>query len=84
MTTIKRIHVHIGRKHTTISMDPTLFAYLEQRLSDNHLSVRQWVQDRVDKMLSDGVIHEADRSASVSRRVQAAAIHLIASPRPSP
>lgn len=81
MSTIKRIHVHIGSKNTTISMDATLHEYLRRRVSDNHLSVRQWVQERIDTMLSDKVLSETDRTASVSRRIQAEAIHLIANPR---
>lgn len=82
MSAIKRIHVHIGSKNTTISMDGTLHQYLERRVSDKHLSVRQWVQAQIDKMLSDKILSESDRAASVSRRVQAEAIHLIVSPYP--
>lgn len=82
MSDIKRIHVHIGSKNTTISMDGTLHQHLERRVSDKHLSVRQWVQAQIDKMLSDKVLSESARAASVSRRVQAEAIRLIASPCP--
>jgi len=84
MNTIKRIHVHIGSKNTTISMDSTLHECLERRVSDNQLSVRQWVQARIDKMLSDKQLSESSRVASVSRQIQAQAIRLIASPCPSP
>lgn len=77
MSTIKRIHVSIGNKATTVSMDETLFMYLEQRL-DNHLSVRQWVQSQIDEMVSDKVLSEHERASSLSRRIQSRAIHLIA------
>lgn len=77
MNTIKRIHVSIGSKATTISMDETLFMYLERRL-DKHLSVRQWVQSEIDKMLSDKALSEHERASSLSRRLQSRAIHFIA------
>ncbi|BCU08342.1 hypothetical protein [Allochromatium tepidum] len=80
MSAIKRIHVSIGNKATTISMDETLFMYLEQRLArlDKHLSVRQWVQSQIDKMLSDKMLSEYERDSSLSRRIQSRAIHVIA------
>ncbi|NVZ11733.1 hypothetical protein HW932_21020 [Allochromatium humboldtianum] len=77
MSAIKRIHVSIGNKATTVSMDETLFIYLEQRL-DKHLSVREWVQSQIDKMLSDKLLSEHERASSLSRRIQSRAIHLVA------
>ena len=77
MSAIKRIHVSIGNKATTVSMDETLFIYLERRLGKD-LPVRAWVQSQIDKMLSDNILSEHERASSLSRRIQSRAIHLIA------
>jgi hypothetical protein len=77
---IKRIHIEIGRKKTTISMDGTLFSILETRLPDNYSSVRQWTQAQIKQMIEDKLLSENDKSSSVSRRLQANAIRLIAYP----
>jgi hypothetical protein len=77
---IKRIHVEIGKKKTTVSMDEALFNILEQRLPDNILSVRQWVQAQIKLMIANKTLSENERSSSVSRRLQANAIRLIAYP----
>lgn len=82
MQNIKRIHVHVGKKATTISMDSSLHLYLDRCLVDKRLSVRQWVQLKIDKMLSDNTLSETTKTSSVSRRVQAEAIRLIASTCP--
>ncbi len=83
MQGIKRIHVEFGKKRTTVSMDETLFNLLDNRLPDNYLSVRAWAQAQVKQMYDDKIINDKDKSTSVSRRLQALAIKIIASPCPN-
>lgn len=83
MNDIKLIHVKFGNKRTTISMDGTLFDLLDQRLPENYLSIRQWAQEKVKEMYDLKIINDQDKSTSVSRRIQALAIKIVASPCPN-
>jgi len=80
---IKRINVFIGDRQSTISMDVTLYDILEERLQlpDKMLSVRQWVQRRIYAMAKDNILFtDGNKPYSLSRRIQADAIRLIADP----
>ena len=72
-----RYHVMVGDKRTTVSLHETLSTFMAIKLKQEpetleaHISIRQWLQDRLDKFDDPGRV-------LVSQWLQGEAIEFIA------
>lgn len=75
---MKRVHVTVNERDTTISMDMALYECLRDQLVSDGLTVRRWAQGCIDQLLARYSFRQLNRRANgLSRRVQREAIRLI-------
>lgn len=73
---LKRIHVTVNARDTTVSMDLTLFEHLRVHCEQQGTTVKRWVQEYIDELLKASPRIDR-RSTSLSRRIQAQAIKVM-------